>query len=155
MMRRHLRTTLLVCSLGLIVPSLSGTAKVDAEPADQLSYMTFNQPVMLPGVTLPAGEYIFRLPDRHSSRMFLQVLSGDRAHVVGMFLMRPTSRMEPTTDPTVTFHESPAGTAPPVQAWYYAGETFGLEFAYPKQQAERIARDSNGHVLTTDLTFVE
>jgi hypothetical protein len=32
--------------------------------------------------------------------------------------------------PTVSFGETPAGTPPPVQAWYPDGDTHGREFLY-------------------------
>ena len=36
--------------------------------ADRSTYVTFSGPVSLPGVTLPAGEYLFRLADSPSNR---------------------------------------------------------------------------------------
>lgn len=154
-MRRHIRTAVLACVVGLTIPSLSNPVQASIGRFDQLSYMTFSQPVMIPGGTLPAGEYIFRLPDRNTARMVLQVLSKDREQVHAMFLTRPTSRMEVTNDPTVTFHESPAGTALPIRAWFYAGDKFGLEFAYPEEQAKLIAEHSSHPVLTTHLAYLE
>lgn len=150
-MMRHVRTMLLACSLGLLLPLfVSYVHALGVGRFDQLSYMTFSQPVALPGVTVPAGEYIFRLPSRNTSRMVLQVLSKDGSQVYAMFHTRPTSRSEATAEPTVIFHESAAGAPRPIRAWFYAGERFGMEFAYPKEQAELIARDSSYPVLTTD-----
>ena len=154
-MRRQMRTVVLACSIALAVPLGWSSAQASMGPIDQLSYMTFTQPVMLPGVTLPAGEYIFRLPSRDTARMVLQVLSKDREHVYAMLLTRPTSRMDATDDPAVTFHESPEDNVPPIRAWFYAGQKFGLEFAYPEQQARLIAEHSSRPVLTTTLTYFE
>ena len=153
-MRRHMRTVVLACSVGLMVLASRGLVHAIGEPVNQLSYMTFSQSVAIPGMTLPAGEYMFRLPSRDNSRMVLQVLSKDGSHVYGMFLTRPTSRGEATNDPTVSFHESPAGTPPPIRAWFYAGQTFGLEFAYPEHEAELIALHSGHPVLTSNLTYI-
>lgn len=150
---RHMRTVVLACSV-LAALSIREPVQAVGEPVNQLSYMTFSQSVMVPGMTLPAGEYMFRLPSRDNSRMVLQVLSKDGSHVYGMFLTRPTSRGEATDDPTVSFHESPEGTPPPIRAWFYAGERFGLEFAYPEQEAERIAQHSSHPVLTSSLTLI-
>lgn len=78
----RLRTMLLACSLALLLPLFTGsTHAIGVGRFDQLSYMTFSQPVALPGVTVPAGEYIFRLPNRDTARMVLQVLSKDRSQV--------------------------------------------------------------------------
>jgi hypothetical protein len=145
----------LACALGLGISSLWNTAQAFDGPIDQLSYMTFSQPVAIPGATLPAGEYIFRLPDRSGARMVLQVLSRDGSHVYGMFLTRPTSRTEATADPAVTFHESAEGMPLPIRAWFYANERFGLEFAYPEAEAQLIAAHADHPVLTTAMTYVE
>ena len=40
-----------------------GDATVSAQTADRRTIFTFNGPVTLPGVTLPAGQYLFRLAD--------------------------------------------------------------------------------------------
>ena len=133
-MSLHIRTVVLACAVGIAIPSHFTPVQADVGPFDQRSHMTFSQPVTFPGVTLPPGEYIFRLPDRGGARMVLQVLSSDGKQVHGMFQTRPTTRDEATDDPAVTFHESGAGGAPPVRAWFYAGQRFGLEFAYPRSR---------------------
>lgn len=153
---RHFKTALLSCCAALLLSSLGGPAHaIMAGRFDQLSYMTFNQPVSLPGVTLPAGEYIFRLPERNTARMVLQVLSKDRSEVYAMVLTRPLVREEPTDQPTVWFHESSGRVPQAIRAWFYAGEKFGMEFAYPEHQARFIARHSNHPVLTTDLAYLD
>jgi hypothetical protein len=85
----------------------------------------------------------------------LQVLSADREQVYAMLLTTPTRREEATDNPTVTFHQTAEGAVPPIRAWFYAGEKFGLEFAYPDDQARLIARHSNHPVLTTRLTYID
>lgn len=115
-MRRLAVTVVLACSVGL--GFLWNAVQASVGRVDRLSYMTFSQPVSLPGVTLPAGEYIFRLPSPGTARMVLQVLSSDRDQVYGMFLTIPTRRLEATDDPTVTFHEAPEGSPRPIRAWF-------------------------------------
>ena len=154
-MRIHIRTVVLACTVALAIPSLWNPAHANVGRFDQLTYMTFSQPVALPGVTLPAGEYIFRLPDRAAARMVLQVLSSDRKTVLAMFPTRPTSREEASDDPMVVFHEAPPGATLPIRAWFYPGERFGLEFAYPEEQAKLIAEHSDVPVLTASLSHVE
>src|SRR5687767_7934387 len=48
------------------------------------------------------------------------------------------------------FRETPAGTPPAVQYWYFPGERIGKEFIYPKDQATRIARATGSKVLTAE-----
>jgi hypothetical protein len=52
-----------------------GTAQ--AQPADYRTFFTFSGPVTLPGVTLPAGTYLFRLADPTTGRKVINVLSAD------------------------------------------------------------------------------
>ena len=154
-MKKYLTSSLVACCGALGMLAFSGSAGAQIGPFDQTSYMTFSQKVQLPGVTLPAGTYIFRLPDRNGARHVIQILSRDRSVVYAMLPTRPTYRAQAENDPSVLFHKSPSGTPQPIRAWFYAGEKFGLEFAYPKQQAEQIARQSGGPVLTTQLEYVQ
>ena len=62
-------------ALALLVSGIGGSAL--AQTADHRTYFTFSTPVTLPGVTLPAGRYLFRLADPNSSRKVISVLSED------------------------------------------------------------------------------
>ena len=53
-------------ALATLTFGISGVAQ--AQPADYRTYFTFSAPVTLPGVTLPAGRYLFRLADPDGSR---------------------------------------------------------------------------------------
>src|SRR5260221_7665011 len=55
--------------------------------------------------------------------------------------------MKPTDKPVVMFKEAPAGAPPAVQVWFYPGESYGYEFAYPHEQALKIARATHQTVL--------
>jgi hypothetical protein len=57
-------------------------------------------------------------------------------------------RMTPSDKPVVMFKEAVAGAPPAVQAWFYPGETFGYEFAYPHDQALKIAKATHQNVLS-------
>ena len=54
-----------VCVLGAFV-SLMTTVSL-AQPHDKRTVFTFNRPISLPGVTLPAGKYLFRLVDTETT----------------------------------------------------------------------------------------
>lgn len=99
---------------------------------DKLAYLTFSGPVQIPGATLSAGTYRFRLTNPETSRNVLQVLSHDGAIVYSMFHTIPDRRASVTEDPIVTFRETPAGVPPAVRSLFYGGEHRGYEFVYPK-----------------------
>jgi len=113
------------------------------------NYLTFSAPVELPGMTLPAGTYTFRLADT-PSRNVIQVLSQDEKKIFGQFLFAPSRRREPSADPVVTFKETAANTTPAVQYWYYPQQTSGREFIYPKDQAMKIAARTHSTVLAVE-----
>lgn len=45
--------------------------------------------------------------------------------------------------------ETPEGTTPAIQTWWYPGMRTGYELVYPKEQALRLATASKQPVLTT------
>lgn len=98
---------------------------------DKLAYLTFSAPVQVPGATLSAGSYRFRLTNAASSRNVMQVLSNDGVTVYGMFNTVEDRRRLITDDPAVTFRETPAGAAPAIKSLFYGGEHRGYEFVYP------------------------
>ena len=71
-------------------------ALAQGQPMDARTEFTFNQPVELPGVTLPPGTYIFRFVDGTTGRKVMQVQAKDASSkTYGMFMtinaQRPTS----------------------------------------------------------------
>jgi hypothetical protein len=120
-----------------------------AQTIDNRTFFTFSQPITLPGVTLPAGKYLFRNPDFNTSRRVVQVLSDDGKQSYAMLLTIPTQRTEPSAEPEIRFMETAEGTQPAIKAWWYPGNTIGWEFIYPKEQALKLAKTASGSVLTT------
>jgi hypothetical protein len=112
------------------------------------TFLTFSGPVQVPGVTLPAGTYTFKLADLTGSRHVVQIFDKDEKKIYTTILAIPDQRLEPSDKPVVLFSERPAGTPQAIKAWFYPGETIGNEFVYPKSQAIRIARATHQSVLT-------
>jgi hypothetical protein len=111
--------------------------------------MTFSNTVEMPGVTLPAGTYVFRIADT-PTRNVVQVLSSDEKDILGQWTFVQAERPQVSGDTVVMFKESPEGTMPAVQYWYYPGERIGKEFIYPKDQAQKIANRTGQSVLSDD-----
>src|SRR5262249_11288785 len=107
-------------------------------------------PVQIPGATLGAGTYVFKLADLDSNRHVVQVMDKDEKHIYGMLLAIPNQRLEPSDDPVVLFAERSAGNPQAIRAWFYPGETIGNEFVYPKDQALKIAKASHQSVLAME-----
>ena len=139
----------LVAFLTLAVLTLSITGRAEAQPADYRTYFTFSAPVTLPGITLPAGKYIFRLADPDSSRKVINVLSGDGKRSLAMLHTIPNQAMKAPKDAEIRFMETSAQVPPPVKTWWYAGKAIGYEFIYPRQQALQLAKSTSEPILTT------
>ena len=127
------------------------TTRVAAQDTNtqQRTFMTFSNTVEMPGVTLPAGTYVFQLADT-PTRNVVQVMSQDQKSVLGQWTFVQSRRPKATGDTVVMFKENKEGTTPAVQYWYYPGESIGKEFIYPKDQAEKIAARTGQSVLTEE-----
>lgn len=135
--------------LGLGLSATLFASAVQAQPADKRTYFTFSGPIALPGVTLPAGRYLFRIVDTTTSRKVIQVLDENQTKPFTMANTIPDQRRDPAKDATVVFYESPRGTPAAVKSWWYPGESIGYQFIYPRSQAKQIAKSTGQPVLTT------
>ncbi len=135
--------------LGLSLGVTLFASVAQAQPEDKRTYFTFSGPVALPGVTLPAGRYVFRIVDTTTSRKVIQVLSDDEKKPFSMANTIPDQRRDPVKDATVSFYETPRGTPAAVKSWWYPGESIGYQFIYPRAQAKQIAQNTGKAVLTT------
>src|SRR5262249_31699523 len=143
--RRRITTRL----AGIGVAVLMTATVAQAQPEDKHAYFTFNRPIALPGTTLPAGRYLFRIVDTQTSRKVIQVLSNDGKKPLAMLNTIMDERSEPTKDAEVSFIETPKDAPSAVKTWWYPGERTGYEFIYPRAQARALARSSGSQVLTT------
>jgi hypothetical protein len=122
-----------------------------ADENDRLTYLTFSGPVQLPGITLAAGTYTFKLADLSGNRHVVHVFSKeDSPKLITTLMTIPNQRLEPVKDTYIMFAERPAGTPQAMKAWFYPGRSIGEEFIYPKQQAMDIARANNMPVLSSE-----
>ena len=110
----------------LMAASVHGTG-----PALHTNRLTFSRPVALPGLTLPAGTYVFELVV-HTNPDVVVVRNDERSKV---YYMAMTERVVRPTwlprDLAVTFGEARPGTTVPLTAWYPIGEPMGHAFVYP------------------------
>jgi len=67
-----MRMTCCAAMLALLV-----TPSARADEWDKLTYFTFSGPVQVPGATLPAGTYMFKIADGASNRHVVQIFSRD------------------------------------------------------------------------------
>jgi hypothetical protein len=142
----------MVTAAGAAVVLSAAFATAQGVLPDRATNVTISAPVSVPGMVLPAGEYLFRLADTQASRNVVQIYAKDRSKLYTTLIAVSAQRDEPSDEAVVTFRETPADQPPALRYWYYAGEKIGQEFAYPKDQAIQIARASNQPVMAIDST---
>jgi hypothetical protein len=111
-------------SFGLFFASV-----LSAGPFNKTMHFTFSREVALPGVILPAGEYVFELADT-SSRDVVVVRNSRRSHVYLQAITMRTQRPPAAKEGSIAFGEAPAGQPKPIVAWYPVAETTGYQFIY-------------------------
>jgi hypothetical protein len=140
---RRLKSRLGTACAGVLLAASLSTAQT----SDRSTLVTVSGPVSLPGVTLPAGTYLFRLADSQASRNVVQIFDRDRTKIVATLLAIPAERTQIADETVITFKETPSDRPPAIRYWYYASEKSGQEFAHPKAQAIEIARASGEPVM--------
>lgn len=135
-----------------------GVLTVQSQVWSRKTYLTFSQPVHLPGKTLPAGSYVFKLVDSSSNRHIVQVTNTREDKVYATLLTINDYRATPTSKTVVTFGETASCQPRTVKAWYYPGDTFGQRFVYSKEEAMKLAtgcQEPVPQVQQTVITQVE
>jgi hypothetical protein len=123
-----------LCALAaLIVP------KARADEWDKKTTLTFNEPVQVPGITLSAGTYVFKLADS-SDRTIVQIWNEDETKLITTILAIADYRASTPDKTIVSFDERPTGQPEALKAWFYPGDNSGVEFVYPKQRATELAQ---------------
>jgi hypothetical protein len=118
-----------------------------ADEWNKKTILTFSGAVQVPGATLPAGTYVFKLADIPGNRHVVQVFDKDERRVYTTILAIPNERLDRTDKPVILFAERAKGVPQAVKVWYYPGDRVGDEFVYPKSQAMKIAKASHERVL--------
>jgi hypothetical protein len=134
-------------ALAIFAGSLALTP-VYADQWDKKTIITIDAPMQIPTTTLQPGTYTIKLLESASNRHIVTVWDKDGMHLVTTLLAIPNYRIKPTGDSKFTMWETPANQPQALRAWFYPGDNFGQEFAYPKSKADEIAMVSKTEVPT-------
>ena len=119
-----------------------------ADSWDKKTFLTVEEPILIPGKTLQPGKYVLKLVDSLSDRHIVRIMNEREDEVITTVLAIPNWRLQPTGNTQFLFWETPTGNPPALRAWFYPGDNFGQEFAYPKGLAAKIAARTEGPVPT-------
>jgi hypothetical protein len=129
--------------------ALASSVLVPAAMADQWNkktYITVNEAIQVPGKVLQPGRYVMKLLDSPSNRHIVQIFNEREDQLQTTVLAIPNYRLQPTGKTEFQWWETPAGQPRALRAWFYPGDNFGQEFAYPKSEAMAIAASTNTQV---------
>ena len=118
------------CAVALLM--LVSAAAGDARGTiNRMAFMTFRQPIALPGLALAAGTYRFELAAPGVSPSIVRVSSrdGKQVHYMGFTVSVPR-RTPLDSGSTVTFGEAPEGMPQPIAVWFPPDTAEGRRFVY-------------------------
>jgi len=131
---RYLPLIAAASAMVLTVPS------ANADTFNKKTKLTFSQPIRVPGATLAAGSYVFKLVDSQSNRNIIQIMNVRENKLYSTVLAIPDYRLNPSSHTIMTFGEVGAGCSPAVKSWFYPGDTYGNRFVYGKKEADEMAK---------------
>ena len=105
--------------------TVTGRAEVAGSTAEH--FLTFSGPVQLPGVSLAAGTYIFRVV----VPSVIQVVAADRSEVFAMFTAMPAVRRDASSGYGVTLTANRYDAPVRLAKLFTPGSSTGFEFIYP------------------------
>ena len=140
---------LLVMFLGGVLAFVTFIPVAKASESNQLTKVTFDRAVEIPGKVLPAGTYWFVLVDSDTNRSLVRIFSEDWKTLYATQSTIDAERMEPADD--TIFEVADRGSSEPnaLVKWFYPGETSGHEFMYSKKVQKELAQDKQHTVIAS------
>jgi len=135
----------LVLALTAILPS------AQADEYNEKTKLTFNEPVEVPGLVLPAGSYWFVLADSPTCRDVMQIYSEDWSKLYTTLITISAYRQQPQSQTEVRFAERRHHRALALLQMYYPGFQLGHEFLYPDNEEGELRRDAELDVVARPM----
>jgi len=150
---KHLSIIQTAVCAALLFAALSPRA-VRADEWNKRTIISFAQSVQVPGTTLPAGTYVFKLADSVADRCVVQIFNERENHVYASVIAIRDYRSTPPDTTQISFYEAPVGQPEPIKAWFYPGDNVGREFVYSGAEAAMIAQNGNQTVRSGEASDV-
>jgi len=106
------------------------SAAAHADNWNKATTVTFGEAVAIPGHVLPAGTYVFKLPDISADRNIVQVWNADQTRLQATTMAISDYRPEPSDQAVFEFDERPVGQPMALDSWFYPGDRIGQQFVY-------------------------
>ena len=125
--RMHRRAALAVFGLALATLVVASPSQGGVDSSQRIE-LTFSKPISLPGISLPAGTYVFERAAPLSAIEVVRVSSLDRRAVYFAGFTELVKR--PRNASQVTFGEAPKDSPLPIKEWYPTFAESGHRFLY-------------------------
>lgn len=134
----NIRTSLVAAACAGIA-MLAFIPVIHADEWNKRTLVTVNEPIIAGNKVLQPGTYVWKLLDSQSDRHIVQIFNKDQSKLETTVMAIPNYRLQPTGKTEFTFWETPTGVPKAVRAWFYPGDSYGQEFAYPKKLVAQLA----------------
>jgi hypothetical protein len=121
-------------AIGMICAALFFSSPGSADEWNKKTILTFGQSVELPGVSLPPGTYVFKVPPDTNYRHVVQVFNADETQILATIIANSSERQAGSDRTALRFGEGSRGLPEPLQKWFYPQHKTGNEFIYSKQR---------------------
>jgi hypothetical protein len=120
-------------AITMFCAALFFSSLASADQRNKKTILTFGQSVQLPGVTLPPGTYVFKVPD-FNYRHVVQVFNADETQMLATILAVSSERQNVSDRTVLRFGEGVKDLPDPLQTWFYPQDKIGKEFIYSKER---------------------
>jgi len=127
-----------------------------ADEANQLTKLTFSEPVQIPGNrVLPSGAYVFRLLGNNAFfGNVVQIYNAKESHLYITTLTSSAYRSTVTDRTALTVSKSTRAHSPvALMKWFYPGKKFGETFIYSNRKLWQFREAGTENVLATPASF--
>lgn len=134
-----------LCAAGVGMGATTGHIEDSAKRAT----VTVGVLTQLPGTTLAAGSYVFRLSGQQSGWDIVQVYNADQSSLVTTLLAYPNPKLASNGQPFLVYPQSTDSQTQVMEAIFFDGDAVAQQLAYPKQAADAIGAANHVRVPTT------
>jgi len=112
------------------------------------SPLVIGEPTEIPGTTLQPGRYIVKVLDTQETRKVVQFMNADESAVIATVMGIPDYRVDTAQHTEFTYFQRAEGAPQALKSWRYPGNSFGIEFVYPKAEAVQLAQARHEEVYS-------
>jgi hypothetical protein len=122
---------------GLALAGAMCAAPASASLVNQLTKVTFDNPVEIPGKVLPPGTYEFKVIDTQADLNQVEVLSGNGMHAIAIENTIPVNPSGTNGQSEVLLQKTGKNQPEMLKEWFYGQGMDGHQFLYPNNTVSK------------------